>query len=387
LEKALDDLKEQSIGCKVYGRRPDYSPAEDNIVRVQAGLLRKKLTEYLAAEGHAESLVLAIPKGSYVPVFASRNAATASADLPSTRDHTALAQPRRSVERVRLFESLGAWRVLSSVLAAACICLAIGLAGQKVQLSAAVPASVSPLWKQLIDGNHHTYVICSDAALALFQGVTHTRVSLRDYASHDYNAIAVRNPETGPLGQFLLKKQYTGVADTYILQKILSTAGGLEDRMSVRPARSLSVEDFKSENFILVGSSRSTPWVELFEPQLNFVWDYRPDGHFYIQNRHPQPGEQPNYLADAPGYNATKTYSIVAFLPNLSHTGNVLILGGTSSTGTEAAGEYVTGAAGFGQFLEKMPKGKPSYFELVLESSALAGVPKSSKMIAYRIFG
>lgn len=82
-----------------------------------------------------------------------------------------------------------------------------------------------------------------------------------------------------------------------------------------------------------MGSSRSTPWVELFEPELNFVWDYRADGHFYIRNKHPQPAEQSTDFADTLGYNATKTYSIVAFLPNLNHTGNILILGGTSSIG------------------------------------------------------
>lgn len=387
LDHAWDDLKEQRIGCNVYERRADYSPAEDNIVRVQAGLLRKKLAEYFAAEGRTEPVILTIPKGSYIPAFALRDACTASAD-PSVGkdDENSFAVPRFPVRRTALLKPLAAWRLLSLVLALACISLIVGLAFRKAQLSTSVQRSVSPLWKQLIDENHRTYVVCADAALALFQDVMHTRVSLRDYASHDYDAILARNPEARVLGQFLLKKQYTGVADTYILQKVLSMAGGLEDHVWVRPARSLSVEDFKSGNFILVGSSRSTPWVELFEPELNFVWDYRSDGHFYIRNRHPRPAEQPSYLADAPGYNATKTYSIVAFVPNLNHTGNVLILGGTSSIGTQAAGEYVTGAA-FEQFLTRMPEGKLSYFELVLESSALAGEPKSSRLVAYRTLG
>jgi len=385
LENALDDLKEQSIGCNVYGRRPDYTPAEDNIVRVQAGLLRKKLAEYFAGEGRNEPLVLTIPKGSYIPVFTLRSAGMASAVLTPAKEELLFPEPSPTLERPRLPHSLSAWRVLSGALALACLGLLIGLVFSHGRRSPSVPGSVSPLWKQLIDKNHRTYVVCADAALALFQDVTHTSVSLRDYASRDYDAILAANPEARVLGQLLLRKQYTGVADTYILQRVLSMAGGLNDHVWVRPARSLTVEDFKSGNFVLVGSSRSTPWVELFEPQLNFVWDYRPDGHFYIRNRHPQPGEQPSYLADAPGYNATKTYSIVAFLPNLDHTGNVLILGGTSSIGTQAAGEYVTGGAGFEQFLKKMPQGKLSYFELVLESSAIAGVPKSSNLVAYRI--
>jgi hypothetical protein len=388
LDNAWDELKEQRIGRNVYGRRADYSPAEDNIVRVQAGLLRKKLAEYFAAEGCAEPVILTIPKGSYIPVFTLRNVCTAPTNPCVGRtDETGFAESQPAVVRTAVLESLGTWRLISVVLALACIFLIIGSTFREIQIPPSVSPFPSPLWKQLIDENHRTYVVCADAALALFQDVTHTRISLRDYASHDYDAILARNPAQRVLGESLLRKQYTGVADAYILQRVLSMAGRLEDHVWVRPARSLSVEDFKSGNFILVGSSRSTPWVELFEPELNFVWDYRPDGHFYIRNKHPQPTEQPTYLADAPGYNATKTYSIVAFLPNLNHTGNVLVLGGTSSIGTQAAGEYVAGSVGFEQFLTRMPKGKLSHFELVLESSALAGEPKSSRLVAYRILG
>ena len=58
LENSTDQLKEHRIGCDDYGRRPDYNPAEDNIVRVQAGLLRKRLADYFEAEGRNEPVVL-----------------------------------------------------------------------------------------------------------------------------------------------------------------------------------------------------------------------------------------------------------------------------------------------------------------------------------------
>src|SRR5258706_10157532 len=38
-----DGLKEYLVGCQVFGRRQDYEPRHDGIVRVQATTLRKRL--------------------------------------------------------------------------------------------------------------------------------------------------------------------------------------------------------------------------------------------------------------------------------------------------------------------------------------------------------
>src|SRR6266404_7859223 len=49
-----EELREQQIGCSVFGRRPDYSPAEDNIVRVEMRQLRKRLDEHFSTAGKEE---------------------------------------------------------------------------------------------------------------------------------------------------------------------------------------------------------------------------------------------------------------------------------------------------------------------------------------------
>ena len=67
-----ENLTAQLIGSRVFGRDPDYVPSEDNIVRVEARELRKRLTTYFAAEGRDEPVVIEIPKGSYSPVFLPR---------------------------------------------------------------------------------------------------------------------------------------------------------------------------------------------------------------------------------------------------------------------------------------------------------------------------
>lgn len=67
-----DDLKEYAIGFEVFDRGESFDPRIDTIVRVHAGRLRKRLAEYYAADGRADSLVIDVPKGSYVPAIRRR---------------------------------------------------------------------------------------------------------------------------------------------------------------------------------------------------------------------------------------------------------------------------------------------------------------------------
>ena len=60
-------IQEQRIGTVVFGRPESYHMGEDSIVRSQARFLRLRLEEYFATEGKDESIVLTVPKGSYVP--------------------------------------------------------------------------------------------------------------------------------------------------------------------------------------------------------------------------------------------------------------------------------------------------------------------------------
>jgi hypothetical protein len=60
-----EPLKEYSVAIDVFDRDTSYDPAVNNTVRVEAGRLRSRLCEYYAGEGHADPLVIEIPKGSY----------------------------------------------------------------------------------------------------------------------------------------------------------------------------------------------------------------------------------------------------------------------------------------------------------------------------------
>jgi len=79
VERHLDgkgeEIKESLIGVEVFGRRPDYDPKRDSIVRTEASRLRARLIEYYAGGGKADPVIIELPKGGYMPVFRQPEAA------------------------------------------------------------------------------------------------------------------------------------------------------------------------------------------------------------------------------------------------------------------------------------------------------------------------
>ncbi len=82
-EGLAEEIHEQEIGHKVFGRPPDYDTSSDNIVRVHVSMLRKRLEQYFGSEGAHEPVILEIPRGNYTPVFRERTAFLP--DVPARR--------------------------------------------------------------------------------------------------------------------------------------------------------------------------------------------------------------------------------------------------------------------------------------------------------------
>jgi TolB-like protein len=90
-----DQLKEYVLGTEVFDRRDSYDPRLDSIVRVEVRRLRSRLEDYYRGPGEADSIVITIPRGSYVPVFEERSVA---ASVPAPRgEASSVLNPRRGV--------------------------------------------------------------------------------------------------------------------------------------------------------------------------------------------------------------------------------------------------------------------------------------------------
>jgi Malectin domain len=64
----IDDIREYTIAVEAFGRKPNFDPHADSIVRVTARLLRKRIADAYATGG-APNFQLVLPLGQYVPSF------------------------------------------------------------------------------------------------------------------------------------------------------------------------------------------------------------------------------------------------------------------------------------------------------------------------------
>ncbi|RNJ46275.1 MULTISPECIES: hypothetical protein [Mesorhizobium] len=120
VEEALsgrgDRIKAYSIAVEVFGRGESFDPQTDPIVRIEAGHLRRALERYYLTSGQADPILIAIPKGGYIPVF-------------SRREQMAVAQPPAPIVSPKVAERAAqgmAWRLLVPT-ALVAILLAVGI--------------------------------------------------------------------------------------------------------------------------------------------------------------------------------------------------------------------------------------------------------------------
>lgn len=67
-----ESIKAYGIATEALGRRGDFDPGTDSIVRSQMYRLRSKLKDYYAGPGSASKIVIDIPVNSYIPLFSAR---------------------------------------------------------------------------------------------------------------------------------------------------------------------------------------------------------------------------------------------------------------------------------------------------------------------------
>ena len=104
-DKALagttDGLKEYTIGVEAFGRRVDFDPKTDPIVRVQIHRLRQKLKEYYDADGSHDTIFIEIPKGI---IFRDLRALPRQRQVSATELHPS--RTKRFPSRLRRFRAM-----------------------------------------------------------------------------------------------------------------------------------------------------------------------------------------------------------------------------------------------------------------------------------------
>src|SRR3954471_13045207 len=76
LQGKASEIKEYVVGTEVFGKKADFDPRTDAIVRAEANRLRARLDQYYSSEGKYDSIRISVPRGSYVPQIEQNSANT-----------------------------------------------------------------------------------------------------------------------------------------------------------------------------------------------------------------------------------------------------------------------------------------------------------------------
>jgi hypothetical protein len=380
-----DVLKEYTIGVEALGRKQDFDPKTDPIVRVQSHRLRLKLKEYYEVEGRHDPILIQIPKGHYLPSFEPVIASVGDldhstpAELSTSRAASPLADEQKvaNVFELRSVRRRFNWLVSSRARMAAVVVLifvtGFWLGNRQIRAGATIEnafsspdlaagKSLDPVrtfWAGFL-GNDPTPVIAYPDAVFLLddsndlfrfrQGASDSRGALVD--PHLARQFASNPDLVAKAGQLYYENGYTGTGE---LESVAMLAG-LFGRMGVKPiiksSRDITPDDLKQHNVILLGS----PFQNIAVAQLLTTGDFsfrNPDSRHeqwraQIVNAHPRDHEASAYHTERDQTTQVlKTdYSLISIVPGVVPGRYIAVMGGLDTTGTEGATMFATSKQG-----------------------------------------
>jgi hypothetical protein len=390
LKVGVAEIHEQEIGVKVFGRSPSYDRSQDNIVRVNASELRKRIETYFCTEGAGEPLVFSIPRGGYKPVFRWRVAETESTGTKSSAEPILLNAPATTVHEEQKRAWSWIWIGLSSLWTAACILLLWQNHNLKkgTNLWAQEP-TVAEFWTGIAKAAPQTDIVLPDASVSMSEEILGKSISLSDYLNHNFIRPAdgeARSPNRQQDLQTIFNHNLVTLGDFHAAQQVLGLTP-IASSLHLTLARFYGADSIKRNNVILIGGKKANPWVRLFDEKLNFSLEYdNAHSQAYVVNRNPAAGEKAIY-APVMDPNAISAYCVVDYLPNPSNTGKIIILAGTDSDATSAAAEFLTSEESLRGLRKKFSAQTLPYFEVLLKTSRLSGTSFNAEPLAFRVIG
>jgi hypothetical protein len=394
LESGGQPIHEEEIGAEAFGRPAGYDTNLDNIVRVTATELRKRIEAYFEEEGADEPLILEIPRGSYTPVFRRRSSEPLGLAIQAPPaihvDPEPFAPPKAPASATGIYRRSLTYTI--PIIALLAILLAASWL-QNRELNRSLYAwedapALASLWSGILDAKPNTDVVLADTSFALIEDITKKPIPLSGYLSRNYTA-QIQSPDLSQDRRddlaLIAARNFGSLGDFRAAQRIVALDPRAK-RLHVYYARDYTPALIKQNNVILIGSRKSNPWVDLFSDRLNFMVQYDPEKFVSsIKNRAPAPGEEQIYTTP-PAPEAAGGYSVVAYLPNSEQNGKVLIIQGTGAEATEGAGDFLTSEEQLQRFQKMLHVNKLPYFEVLLKTTHLIGTPLDAKILAYRTY-
>lgn len=371
LDDHCDDLKERSIGTELFHRPSDYSTGDDPVVRVQAGLVRRRLEQNYQEEQGNSPVRIELPLGSYAPEFHWLSSDRSDA-LPSEGDPVPDPTPPKRSPKQRLLIALAVALVLIFG-----VCAAIVSMHRKHQES-----TMEKFWSPAFNAPRPLLICLGDRVsyqpkLQLYDQYERQHPgTFQTETQRTNNPLPLDPAEKIAWGDMQIITEWGitkgDLSSTVTLATFLGRIGKPID-LRVGDAE-YSYRELRDFPAILVGAFNNQ-WTMNLMSDLRFVF-VEQNGRIEIQDKKSL-GQV--WFSD---YHKSD-YAMVSRLLDPKTGQFTIIVAGLTSRGTEAAGEFVTNPSELEEGLHAAPQDwQTKNLELVLETDVTEGVSGPPRVVA-----
>ena len=369
LKDGRDQVREQEIGAKVFGRPEGYDTGVDNIVRTNVSDLRKRIEAYFHGEGVHEPVVMEIPRGSYLPVFHAR-----APEMMTAVDLLAAAHALDAESDLpRVTRSKGRWVLVGSIVAAVAI--------------VALSAGCIVLWNQLhTQARSHSTWTNSPAVAEFWEPMLREKGDVLICAGGNVLAPNATKPALGVItaGKDIDYPYFsiTTVSAVAMLSSLIER-GGATPKFAF--AATTPLPQFHEHPVILVNAYNNHWTLRLAEPlRFHFSPELGEINHSILDSARPDVAWKRDTSVP---YSSADDYGLVARFWDSTTDNWVLILAGIGRNGTEAAAQVATSS----QYLETLKQQAGTDFtnrniEAVVKVSVIEGKTGAPTIVAVHVW-
>jgi hypothetical protein len=250
--------KEIEIAADVFGRKGDFDPSQDSMVRVYAHNLRQKLQQFYASAGSDEPRQLAVPRGEY---------RLALVDAVADEEPSVVSEPA-APQRFR-----PAWLVAGILLLgvgiAAGMAIESQLQGPTQNASPYAEIAESPLWQPLLDDDLPIVVVVGDYFIfGEVDSLGNVERLVREFSinsSRDLADLVMYDPEAA--ARYMdLDLTYLPRGAAFALRDLLRVLYTSDKVVRVISMSELNVAEVKTSHIVYVG------YISGLEKLLDFVF-------------------------------------------------------------------------------------------------------------------
>lgn len=356
--KPIEELKERVIGNEVFRRAADYDTSQDNIVRVTANEVRKRLAMFYEVNRGTANPVLHLSPGSYGVSFEC--ATEDSAQQSPQVDPSSLA-----TSPIQASSALSAHRYRVGWRAAVTSLLVIGsFVAVIAYRSWRVTDLVQRVWAPILQSSKPA-LIC--VPVPFVYGTTSDYAVPRD----------VGIPKAMSSKPAQMPYAFVGIGDAFALADTVKVLSAHRKEWQMLTDSSTPSDSLLAGPVIVIGN-RSNKWSRemaenqrfLFDPQNDLIYDrFNPQVKWV--NVTPQ------------SWKVDEDYAVVSRFTNPASGQPVIAIVGITIFGTQAAGRFITDPDLLAMALHGAPiDWEKRDFQFVLHVKVLGNTPERPTLIA-----